>query len=73
MPFKEGEKLAGIYFEDEQILKVGEHCDSIVVSMETGQMAYVPWFEVWKDGKIVSKWNAAKCAGVLYKQQENKK
>lgn len=66
MQFEQGENLAGICFEDEQVLKVGEHCDSIIVSMENGQMAGVPWFEVWKDGKIISKWNGAKCEGVLY-------
>lgn len=66
MQFEQGEQLAGIYFEGEQILKAGEHCDSIIVSMENGQMSDVPWFEVWKDGKMISKWNAAKCEGVLY-------
>ena len=66
MAFENGEQLAGIYFEDEQTLKVGEDCDAIIVSMENGQMAIVPWFEVWKDGKIISKWNAAKIAGALY-------
>jgi len=66
MIFLQGEQLAGIWFEDGQILKAGEHCDSIIVSMENGQMAGVPWFEVWKDGKLISKWNAAKVEGVLY-------
>ena len=66
MAFENGEQLAGFYFEDGQTLKVGEQCDAIIVSMENGQMAIVPWFEVWKDGKIISKWNAAKIAGALY-------
>jgi hypothetical protein len=66
MVFKNGEQLAGVCFEGDTVIKVGEQCDSIIVSMESGQMAGVPWFEVWKDGKIISKWNAAKCEGVLY-------
>lgn len=66
MQFEQGEQLVGICFEGDQVLKAGEHCDSIIVSMENGQMAGVPWFEVWKDGKMISKWNAAKTEGVLY-------
>jgi len=66
MQFEQGEQLAAAFFDDGQVLKVGDHCDSIVVSMEAGQMAGVPWFEVWKDGKMISKWNAAKCEGVAY-------
>jgi len=45
MQFEQGEQLTGICFEGDEILKVGEHCDSIVVDMENGQMAGVPWFE----------------------------
>ena len=64
--FEHGDQLAGIYLNSESLIKVGAHCDSIIVSMESGQASYVPWFQVWKDGKIISKWNAAMCAGVLY-------
>ena len=64
MQFSQGDLLNAIFFEDEQIIRAGIHCDSIIVSMEAGQMAGVPWFEVWKDGKCVSKWNAAKVEGV---------
>jgi len=71
MIFEEGEQLAGLCFADEQLLKVGLNCDSIIVSMENGQMSSVPWFEVWKDGQLVSKWNAAKGEGVLYNTELN--
>ena len=67
MTFKEGQQLAGICFEGDSVLKVGESCDLIIVSMEHGQMDRVPWFEVWNNGEITSKWNAAQCEGVLYK------
>ncbi len=65
MKFKQDDKIATIFFDDDVLLEVGKSCDSIVVCMENGQMEGVPWFEVWKDGKIISKWNAAKCKGVL--------
>lgn len=66
MQFKEGDKLVGIIFENNEMIRVGADCDDIIVVMESGQMAGVPWFEVWRDGRIISKWNAAKCDGVLY-------
>lgn len=66
MNFENGEQLAAICFDANNVLKVGEHCDSIIVSMESGQMSEVPWFEVWSHGVLISKWNAAKCEGVLY-------
>ncbi len=66
MEFKNGEQLASIVIKDDSVIRVGEQCDSIIVSMESGQMAGVPWFEVWRDGKLISKWNAAACEGVGY-------
>ena len=64
--FVRGDLLEAIYFEDDQELRVGRDCDSIIVVMENGQMAGVPWFEVWKGGKLASRWNAAKVQGVAY-------
>ncbi|MCP5080006.1 MAG: hypothetical protein GY951_18420 [Psychromonas sp.] len=67
MKFKDGEEVQGICFSDDSIIKVGEGpCDNITVSMENGQMAEVPWFEVWVDGKVISKWNGAQIDGVLF-------
>lgn len=63
MQFKEGDKIHQLYFSDEQLLTAGTDCDQIVVSMENGQMAGVPWFECYKGGKIISKWNGAMVEG----------
>lgn len=58
--FKEGEKVFGIYFQDDSWIDITQkHCDKITVVMENGQMAPTPWFAVWKGGKIISKWNGA--------------
>lgn len=66
MKFEDGQLLNAIYLTDGDVIAVGSQCDSIIVSMENGQMGYVPWFEVWKDGQINSKWNATMCEGVGY-------
>lgn len=68
--FKEGQEVAGIYFayneEDGQssFLTGVSGVEKITVVLENGQMAGVPWFAVWKDGKIDSKWNGAMLEGV---------
>ncbi len=72
MKFKDGELFDAIYFEDDQAIKTGVDCDSIILSMENGQMGGAPWFEVWKDGEIISKWNAAKCEGISYAHTKEK-
>ena len=64
MQFKQGEKFSKLYFDDEQSIEVGRDCSLIVVEMENGQMAGVPWFEVYQDGLMISKWNAALVQGV---------
>ena len=64
--FTNGDFIEAIIFDDDQELRVGRNCDSIIVVMENGQMARVPWLEVWKDGRLLSKWNAAKVQGVEY-------
>jgi len=64
--FHNGDLLAGLYFEGNESIEVGRDCDSIIVVLENGQMARVPWFEVWKDGEIKSKWNGALVQGVKY-------
>lgn len=65
--FKRGDFLEAIYFEGDQEVRVDRDCDSIIVVMENGQMVSVPWFEVWKDNQLISKWNAASVEGVAYK------
>jgi len=63
--FKEGDLVKAVVFPDGGELEAGKTCDMIVVVMENGQMAGVPWFEVIKDGKVHSKWNGALVMGVL--------
>jgi len=69
MGFEVGQHLQAICWPNDVMIKVGESCDDIVVIMEHGQMAGVPWFGVIKNGQVVSKWNAALCEGVLYKEE----
>jgi len=64
--FKEGQEVFGFYFPDDSQLTIKQsNVDKITVVMEYGQMATVPWFAVWKDGKIVSKHNGAHLAYVV--------
>lgn len=63
--FKENEEITEIIFPDGATVRAGIDCDKITVSLEAGQMSYVPWFEVWKDGKVVKKWNAAMVEGII--------
>lgn len=64
--FQQGQKLKAIYLTDGARISVGGEVDEIIIIMENGQMAGVPWFAVFKDGKMVSKWNAALVEGVEY-------
>lgn len=38
----------------------------IVAVKEAGQMAYVVWFEVYKDKKLIARINGAHVVGVTY-------
>lgn len=64
MRFSEGVRINAIFFEDDCVIRVGESCDEIIVSMEHGERDFVPWLEVWKDGQCVSMWNAAAVCGI---------
>lgn len=64
MVFKEGEKIRVIFLTDGASIRSEVDCDSIVVSLESGQMACVPWFDVIVDGKVKTRWNAALVEGV---------
>jgi len=62
--FKEGDKVSAIIFS-EGAFRVGSgKCTSIKVVMENGQMAGVPWFEVYEGETMKSKWNGALLEGV---------
>ena len=63
--FMTGQAFEAIYFEGDEEIAIGtRYADKILCRMECGQMAGVAWFEVWKDGKVASKWNGAKLLGV---------
>ena len=64
--FKEGQEVKSLWWPNEGNLTVGQNSvEKITVVMENGQMAGVPWFAVWKDGKVASKYNGALLEGVL--------
>lgn len=63
--FKEGQEVKELVYPDESSLSTKQsYIDKITVVMEYGQMAAVPWFAVWQDGKIISKHNGAHLACV---------
>ena len=70
--FKSGQCVQQICFPDEAMICIGcerqgQTVGKIVVVMENGQMAGVPWFAVISDeGEMISKWNAATVEGVIY-------
>lgn len=63
--FKKNDVVKGLIFENDISIEAGKDCDKIIVTMEYGQMAGVPWFEVIRDGRTISKWNGALLHGVL--------
>jgi len=63
--FKRDQKIAAFYYPDDSQIVFGQNgVEKITVIMEDGQMSGVPWFAVWRDGKIDSKHNAAHIASV---------
>lgn len=67
MQFEEGQKIKSIMFENGETISSKNSPKeniSISVSMEAGQYSGVPWFEVYKNGKLISKWNGALLLGV---------
>ena len=63
--FKQGDLVKAIYFNHSGDGYDAEvNCASIIVRMECGQMAGVPWFEVWMGGEVHSKYNGALLAFV---------
>ena len=64
--FYVGQEIQSIFWHPDGEVKVGRMgVEKITVVMESGQCAPVPWFAVWKNGKIVSKYNAAVVEGVF--------
>ncbi len=63
--FKNGDLVNEIHINSETSFVVGSQgCTSIHTIMENGQMAGVPWFEVYKNDELHSKWNGALILGV---------
>ena len=63
--FADNQEIQGVYFSLEGDGYIsGRNCEKITVSMERGQMSEVPWFAIWKNGKIVEKFNGAIIASV---------
>lgn len=72
--FKEGQEVSKIYYPDDSYVEVGDlyeandqglEVENITVTMENGQMAGVPWFNVWVGGRIVAKHNGAHLACII--------
>jgi hypothetical protein len=67
LSFKEGdENITGIYLSGNETISVGGKVTKIVVVMEYGQMAGVPWLAVFEGDKMSAKYNASMIEGVLY-------
>ncbi len=62
--FKDGQEIQGVFWENGDSLSIGQHADRIVVVMEYGQMARVPWFVAYKDNRPFAKYNAALVSSV---------
>jgi hypothetical protein len=67
--FEEGDELQVIWAPGGEAARVGRNgVEKITVVMEDGQMARVPWFAVWKNGKIAMKHNGALVESVEMKE-----
>lgn len=62
--FKEGQEVKSLFWANEGHISVGGTIEKITVVMEYCQMAAVPWFAVWKEGKVTDKYNGAYLEGV---------
>jgi hypothetical protein len=50
-------------------LKGRNAADKIVLKMEPGEMAYVPWFEVWRNGSVAQRINGRFVIQIDYAQE----
>lgn len=63
--FKDGQKIKSLYLPDGHFFTSGvSGIEEIVVVMQNGQMAGVPWFLVKNDNGQESMWNGALAEGV---------
>lgn len=62
-----------VMFEAQNAHEVGrDGITRISVVDETGEMAYVPWFEVWKGDALYCRTNAAYVSEVYYQEGQNR-
>lgn len=55
------------------VITVGRHdVSKITVAEETGEMNYIPWFEVWKGEALYSRVNSKYVSEVLYLEGQPK-
>lgn len=67
--FEEGDEVQALYWRGDERVVVGcNGVEKITVVMENGQMAGVPWFAVWKNGKIAMKHNGVFVESVEMKE-----
>ena len=63
--FEAGQEVFRLTYPDNSVVESGcNGIEKITVVMEYGQRAGVPWFAVWRNGKIDQKHNAAHIACV---------
>ena len=65
--FKQGQEVKSLFLTAESSApeeEAGKNCEKITVIMEAGQMSYVPWFAVWRNGKVTDKYNGALLSSV---------
>ena len=67
--FEEGDEVQALYWRGDKQVVVGcNGVEKIAIVMEDGEMAGVPWFVVWKNGKIAAKHNGALVESVEMKE-----
>ena len=67
--FEGRDDILALVFCDETYFKIGDAVgtEKIVVTMESGQMAGVPWFEIWQSGKLAHLVNGAIIQSIIFK------
>ena len=70
--FFHGQKLYAVYYPapNDIYFVVGGKIEKITVVMEYGQMAGVPWFAIWENGRITTKCNGAFISHVVTLEED---
>lgn len=60
-------EIKEIWWEPDGAIQVGRNnITKIRCYGEPGQGAYIPWFEIWKEDKLINRINGALICGVTY-------